>query len=87
MCVGYEHIAGLRVLFWPLDVIISRLLSLSQKKDCAPPLTRQAFRYLYLVSKVRGPKVVLRWFSHEVADLEPVLSQLESQNITEHEVG
>jgi hypothetical protein len=49
------------------------------------PLSQQAFRYLYLVSKVRGPKVIVRWFAHEVADLEPVLSLLESQDARQHQ--
>ena len=60
---------------------------LTMTKQTSPPtLSRQAFRYLYLLSKVRGPKVILRWFSHEVADLEPVLSLLESQDSTDSEV-
>lgn len=65
--------------------IVSRLLTMT-KQTSPPSLSQQAFRYLYLLSKVRGPKVILRWFSHEVADLEPVLSLLESQDSTDSEV-
>ncbi len=36
--------------------------------------------------QVRGPKVVVRWFSHEVADLEPVLGLLQAQDMQDHEV-
>lgn len=65
--------------------IISKLLSMA--RQIAPPsLSQQAFRYLYLLSKVRGPKVLLRWFSHEVADLEPVLGLLEHQDSAHHQV-
>lgn len=65
--------------------IIPRLLAMAREKT-ASPLSQQAFRYLYTISKVRGPKVVLRWFSHEVADLEPVLSLLESQDSSQYQV-
>ena len=65
---------------------MSRLLCMAREKPLTP-LSQQAFRYLYLVSKVRGAKVILRWFSHEVADLQPVLSLLESQGGSQHQVG
>ena len=45
-----------------------------------------AFKFLYLISKVRGAKVVVRWFSHEVSDLQPVLQLLQKQDIKDHEV-
>jgi hypothetical protein len=63
---------------------VSRLLSMAREQ---PPslLCHQAFRYLYLLSKVRGAKVILRWFSHEVSDLEPVLSLLESQDPSQYQ--
>ena len=65
--------------------IVTQLLCMARQ---LPPstLTQQAFRYLYLISKVRGPKVILRWFSHEVADLDPVLSLLENQDSANHQV-
>lgn len=37
--------------------------------------------------QVRGAKVIVRWFSHEVADLEPTLSLLQQQDRTEHQVN
>ena len=69
------------------ETLISKLFALAQKQDALPTLMHQAFRYLYLVSKVRGPKVVVRWFSHEVADLEPTLILLQQQDMQDHEVG
>ncbi|XP_062507532.1 tubulin-specific chaperone D-like [Corticium candelabrum] len=45
-----------------------------------PVLMHQAFKYLYIVTKVRGYKFILRLFPHEVTDLEPVLSLLQQQD-------
>ena len=36
--------------------------------------------------EVRGRKIVVRWFSHEVADLQPVLSLLLAQDMQDHKV-
>lgn len=38
-----------------------------------------AFRFLYLITKVRGFKVAVRFLPHEVSDVEPVLCLLEKQ--------
>ena len=69
------------------EALISKLFALAQQQDAPPTLMHHAFRYLYLLSKVRGPKVVVRWFSHEVADLEPTLNLLQEQDMQDHEVG
>ena len=37
--------------------------------------------------QVRGPKVIVRWFSHDVADLEFVLSLIETQDRDDHDVS
>ena len=37
-------------------------------------------------TQVRGPKVIVRWFSHDVADLEFVLSLIEAQDRDDHDV-
>lgn len=56
-------------------------------RDSSNPakVIRQAFKYLYLITKVRGPKYVVRLFAHEVADVEPVLGMLSQQNPQDHE--
>jgi len=41
---------------------------------------------LILTFQVRGPKHVVRLFSHEVIDVEPVLGMLSQQNPQDHEV-
>ena len=39
------------------------------------------------MQQVRGPKVIVRWFSHDVADLEFVLSLIEAQDMDDHDVS
>ena len=36
---------------------------------------------------MRGAKVIVRWFSHEVSDMEFVLGLLEAQDMTDHDVS
>ena len=38
-------------------------------------------------TQVRGPKVIVRWFSHDVSDLEFVLSLIEAQDMDDHDVS
>ena len=71
----------------PAEGAITRLLALGRKDGAPATLVRQAYGYVRLIAKTRGPKVVLRWFPHEVADLEPVLDMLEAQDHTDHQVG
>ena len=39
------------------------------------------------MQQVRGPKVIVRWLSHDVADLEFVLSLIEAQDMDDHDVS
>ena len=74
------------LFFFSSESLIGQLFELTQLPDAPPILMHQAFKYLYLLSKVRGSKVVVRWFSHEVVDLEPVLTLLQQQDRASHEV-
>lgn len=47
----------------------------------------EAFKYLHRLSKFRGPKFIVRKFSHEVADLHTALALLQRQNEDDREVG
>ena len=49
------------------------------------PILNQLFQIVYLVAKTRGYKHVVRLLPHEVADLEPALQFLLSQDMTDHE--
>lgn len=47
---------------------------------------RKASSVLYIICKVRGFKTVVKFFPHEVADLEPCLKLLGAQSVSDHEV-
>ena len=70
-----------------IESLIAKLFVLTQHEggDALPSLMHLAFKFLYLISKVRGAKVVVRWFTHEVADLQPVLQVLQKQDMEDHE--
>lgn len=48
-----------------LEVVLGKLFSIVENKEAAPTLQRQAFRYIYLLSKVCTPGTVymfcVRW--------------------------
>ena len=64
---------------------MNQLFVLTQQ-DMPPMVRQQAFRYLYLVSKVRGAKYMVRWFPHEVKDFNPVLNLIQEQDPKDYEV-
>ncbi|XP_053566294.1 tubulin-specific chaperone D [Bombina bombina] len=68
-------------LEWMLDL----LLEIVRDKQAPPFLIHLAFKFLYIISKVRGFKIFLRLFPHEVADVQPVLAMISSQNPEDHE--
>lgn len=63
-----------------LEGFITALLSKGRDRSNTKKHSNQAFTYLYLITKMRGYKVVIRYFPHEVSDLEPILSFLEDQD-------
>lgn len=68
--------------------MITQLFQLAKPQENVPPIVmHQAFKYLYYISKVRGPKVIVRWFSHEVSDLVPVMQLLQQQDRLDNTVG
>ncbi|XP_028395379.1 tubulin-specific chaperone D-like [Dendronephthya gigantea] len=68
-----------------LESFTSKLLSVAQDYSLSQKITLQAFKYLYLFTKVRGSKYIVRLFPHEVQDVEKVLSLLNKQNPSDHE--
>ncbi|XP_068671771.1 tubulin-specific chaperone D-like isoform X2 [Montipora foliosa] len=68
-----------------LESLVQKLQHLVRDSSNPSKVIRQAFKYLYLITKVRGPKYVVRLFAHEVADVEPVLGMLSLQNPQDHE--
>ncbi|RUS69826.1 hypothetical protein EGW08_022413 [Elysia chlorotica] len=68
-----------------LEELLIMLLNIAKNPSAPRPLSRQAFRYLYLITKMRGFKQVVRLLPHEVADMEPLLYLIESQDPNDHE--
>ncbi|XP_073436059.1 tubulin-specific chaperone D [Dendrobates tinctorius] len=68
-------------LQWMLDL----LLDVVRDRSSPPVLMHLAFKFLYIISKVRGYKIFLRLFPHEVVDVHPVLEMISVQNPADHE--
>ncbi|KAM9750004.1 tubulin-specific chaperone D isoform 2-T2 [Dama dama] len=68
-----------------LEWMLNLLLEFVQDKTSPADLVHLAFKFLYIISKVRGYKTFLRLFPHEVADVHPVLDMFTNQNPKDHE--
>ncbi|XP_025135578.2 tubulin-specific chaperone D isoform X4 [Bubalus bubalis] len=68
-----------------LEWMLNLLLEFVQNKTSPADLVHLAFKFLYIISKVRGYKTFLRLFPHEVADVQPVLDMFTNQNPKDHE--
>ncbi|XP_064006933.1 tubulin-specific chaperone D isoform X3 [Pogoniulus pusillus] len=63
-----------------LEWMMNSLLDIARDKGSPPQLVHLAFKFLYIITKVRGYKRFLPLFPHEVSDLQPVLDMLSDQN-------
>ncbi|GLG98265.1 Tubulin-specific chaperone D [Gryllus bimaculatus] len=61
-----------------LEKMLNSLVELVRNNDSPMDLKHASFKYLQVVIKVRGYKVVVRHLPHEVSDMEPVLTMLEN---------
>ncbi|EPQ18596.1 Tubulin-specific chaperone D [Myotis brandtii] len=68
-----------------LEWMMNLLLEIVQDKTSPVDLVHLAFKFLYIITKVRGYKTFLRLFPHEVADVQPVLDMFTNQNPKDHE--
>ncbi|XP_066530722.1 tubulin-specific chaperone D [Hoplias malabaricus] len=59
-----------------LEWMMNMLLELIRNEKSPPLLVHLGFKFLYIISKVRGYKVFMQLFPHEVADMQPVLDLL-----------
>ncbi|ESP04000.1 hypothetical protein LOTGIDRAFT_156603 [Lottia gigantea] len=66
-----------------LEFLLLELLKITRDVSSPTDLINEAFKYVYLITKMRGYKVVLRLFPHEVVDVEPVMALLIKQNPTD----
>ncbi|XP_032285686.1 tubulin-specific chaperone D isoform X3 [Phoca vitulina] len=68
-----------------LEWMMNLLLDIVQDKTSPTDLIHLAFKFLYIITKVRGYKTFLRLFPHEVSDVQPVLDMFTNQNPRDHE--
>nr|XP_055178134.1 tubulin-specific chaperone D isoform X1 [Nyctereutes procyonoides] len=68
-----------------LEWMMNLLLDIVQDKTSPADLMHLAFKFLYIITKVRGYKTFLRLFPHEVANVQPVLDMFTNQNPRDHE--
>ncbi|XP_013361458.1 PREDICTED: tubulin-specific chaperone D isoform X2 [Chinchilla lanigera] len=68
-----------------LEWMMNLLLDIVQDRTSPGTLVHLAFQFLYIITKVRGYKIFLRLFPHEVADVQSVLDMISDQNPTDHE--
>ncbi|XP_069866100.1 tubulin-specific chaperone D-like [Dipodomys merriami] len=68
-----------------LEWMMNLLLDIVQDKTSPTSLKHLAFKFLYIITKVRGYKIFLRLFPHEVADVQSVLDMFTDQNPKDHE--
>uniref|UniRef100_A0A6Q2ZKK8 Tubulin-specific chaperone D n=1 Tax=Esox lucius TaxID=8010 RepID=A0A6Q2ZKK8_ESOLU len=59
-----------------LEWMLNLLLEVIRSEQSPPLLVHLGFKFLYIISKVRGYKVFMQLFPHEVADVQPVLDLL-----------
>ncbi|XP_048222175.1 tubulin-specific chaperone D [Perognathus longimembris pacificus] len=67
-----------------LEWMMNSLLDIVQDKTSPSGLKHLAFKFLYIITKVRGYKIFLRLFPHEVADVQSVLDMFTDQNPKDH---
>ncbi|KAG7317357.1 hypothetical protein KOW79_019655 [Hemibagrus wyckioides] len=59
-----------------LEWMLNMLLEFIRSETSSPSLVHLSFKFLYIISKVRGYKVFMQLFPHEVSDMQPVLDLL-----------
>ncbi|CAB1350255.1 unnamed protein product, partial [Coregonus sp. 'balchen'] len=70
-----------------LEWMLNLLLDLIRSEQSPPLLVHLGFKFLYIISKVRGYKIFMQLFPHEVADVQPVLDLLCRQDPKDPEVS
>uniref|UniRef100_A0A672ZRM6 Tubulin-specific chaperone D n=1 Tax=Sphaeramia orbicularis TaxID=375764 RepID=A0A672ZRM6_9TELE len=63
-----------------LDWMFNMILETIRNEKSPPSLVHLSFKFLYIICKVRGYKIFMQLFPHEVADVQPVLDLLSRQD-------
>ncbi|XP_078140613.1 tubulin-specific chaperone D [Centroberyx gerrardi] len=69
-----------------LEWMLNMILDLVRSEKSPPLLVHLGFKFLYIISKVRGYKVFMQLFPHEVANVQPVLDLLSRQDPKDTEI-
>lgn len=63
-----------------IEEILDEIIYIVRSDDITEFNKHQAFKYMRLITNVRGIKVILQHLPHAASDLEPVLTMLEAQD-------
>uniref|UniRef100_A0A4W6G025 Tubulin-specific chaperone D n=1 Tax=Lates calcarifer TaxID=8187 RepID=A0A4W6G025_LATCA len=63
-----------------LEWMLNMILDFIRSEKSPPSLVHLCFKFLYIICKVRGYKIFMQLFPHEVADVEPVLDLMSRQD-------
>ncbi|TNN71512.1 Tubulin-specific chaperone D [Liparis tanakae] len=63
-----------------LEWMLNMILEIVRSETSPPSLVHLAFKFLYIICKVRGYKIFMQLLPHEVADVQPVLDLLSKQD-------
>uniref|UniRef100_UPI0037E9BBBB tubulin-specific chaperone D n=1 Tax=Semicossyphus pulcher TaxID=241346 RepID=UPI0037E9BBBB len=63
-----------------LEWMFNMILEFVKSETSPPSLVHLGFKFLYIICKVRGYKIFMQLFPHEVADVQPVLDLLSRQD-------
>ncbi|KAM7371735.1 hypothetical protein PAMP_008946 [Pampus punctatissimus] len=63
-----------------LEWLLKMILEFIRSEQSPPSLVHLSFKFLYIICKVRGYKIFMQLFPHEVADVQPVLDLLSRQD-------
>ncbi|KAM4531066.1 tubulin-specific chaperone D [Odontesthes bonariensis] len=63
-----------------LEWMLNMMLDLVKSEKSPPSLVHLSFKFLYIICKVRGYKIFMQLFPHEVSNVQPVLELLSSQD-------
>lgn len=68
-----------------LEWMMTMLLEFIRGEQSPTSLVHLSFKFLYIICKVRGYKIFMQLFPHEVADVHPVLGLLSNQDPSDTE--
>ncbi|XP_047427663.1 tubulin-specific chaperone D isoform X2 [Mugil cephalus] len=68
-----------------LEWMLTTILEIIRGEQSSSSLVHLCFKFLYILCKVRGYKIFMQLFPHEVADVQPVLDLMSKQDATDSE--